>query len=72
MFIIYIKPNCTYSMKALKLIVKKRLSHKIITIQSEEQRNVIKRKHNFYTFPQIFYHSTFIGGYDNLRTYICN
>jgi glutaredoxin len=70
MFIIYIKPHCKYSNDAVKLVVRKKLSHQIILINNEKKQNQIKIKNNYFTFPQVFYNNTFIGGYDNLRAYV--
>lgn len=70
MFIIYIKPHCKYSINAVKLLVRNKLSHKIVLINNQETQHHIKIFHNFFTFPQIFYKNKFIGGYDDLQIYI--
>ena len=73
-YVIYYLENCSFSKKALNLLIKYKLPYFIIYV-SQENKNYYKNKLNKQTFPQIYYNNcnnnnniTYeIGGCDNLE-----
>lgn len=55
MFILYLKPGCPYCKESMELVKKYNLKYKFITENYEDKREILKKKHNMNTFPQIFY-----------------
>lgn len=62
---VYYKPDCPYCKSAVDIMEQKKLKHKIHMLETENERQEMKKKHNFNTFPQIFYNGKFIGGKDD-------
>lgn len=62
---IYYKPGCPYCKSAVEIMKQKNLKYKIHMLNTESERQQIKKKHGFNTFPQIFYNGKFIGGKDD-------
>tara|TARA_B100001175_G_C19157166_1_gene471052 strand:+ start:113 stop:454 length:342 start_codon:yes stop_codon:yes gene_type:complete len=71
MFKIFLKPECPYCAKTVSLLKKYKLKYEKYTEPNPEKREILKKKHNMNTFPQIFYISnnqnTLIGGNDELK-----
>ena len=71
MFKIFLKPGCPYCAETISLLKKYKLKYKEHTEPNPEKREILKKKHNMNTFPQIFYISnnknTLIGGNDELK-----
>ena len=62
MIVVYLKPGCPYCANTLRIIEENNIKTKKITLETEEQREEIKKKHNYFTFPQIFIEEKLIGG----------
>lgn len=74
-FVVYYKPYCPYSERAVELLKSKNLKHRVIKADSPDLISKFKRQNKMDTFPQIFYHSssgndTFIGGFDELEQFL--
>ena len=71
MFKIFLKPGCPYCAETVSLLKKYKLKYKEHTEPNPEKREILKKKHNMNTFPQIFYISNkkniLIGGNDQLK-----
>ena len=60
MFKIYVKPGCPYCAHAIHTVKTRKIEHKVIELKTETRRLEVKKKHNYQTFPQIFFKTTFI------------
>lgn len=74
-YIVYFRPSCPYSRKAIELLQKTSRSHPDITLKlmSVDRKTLIdtlEKANIFYhrTVPAIFENGRFIGGYDQLVT----
>ena len=71
MFKVFLKPGCPYCAETISLFKKYNLKYKSHTEPDPEKREILKKKNNMNTFPQIFYISNKksipIGGNDNLK-----
>ena len=71
MFKVFLKPGCPYCAETISLFKKYNLKYKSHTKHEHEKREILKKKNNMNTFPQIFYISNKksipIGGNDNLK-----
>tara|TARA_Y100001968_G_C19322460_1_gene700006 strand:+ start:153 stop:746 length:594 start_codon:yes stop_codon:yes gene_type:complete len=63
---IYLLHNCPWSKRALNLLSKYNIKHKIHYITNDDQFYKIYKLTSVKTFPQCFFNSKFIGGYDSL------
>jgi glutaredoxin len=70
MFSLYVKPGCPYCADAIETVISKNIAHKVIELKTEKRREDIKKKHNYSTFPQIFFKKTFIGGNDEFQAIV--
>ena len=70
MFKIYVKPGCPYCQETINTVTIRNISHKIISLKTEKRREEIKNKHNYSTFPQVFFKSAFIGGNSEFQAII--
>tara|TARA_B100000963_G_C22613647_1_gene666163 strand:- start:185 stop:556 length:372 start_codon:yes stop_codon:yes gene_type:complete len=70
MFKIYVKPGCPYCAHAIHTVKTRKIEHKVIELKTEKRRLEVKKKHNYQTFPQIFFKTTFIGGNDEFQSII--
>ena len=71
MFKIFLKPGCPYCAETVSLLKKYKLKYKEHTESDPEKREILKKKNNMNTFPQIFYISNnkniLIGGNNELK-----
>lgn len=67
---LYLKPGCPYCANTIRVVESKNIKHKKIILETEEDRNKIKKKHNYQTFPQVFFNGRFIGGDDDFTSII--
>tara|TARA_B110000114_G_C15021734_1_gene369168 strand:+ start:828 stop:1169 length:342 start_codon:yes stop_codon:yes gene_type:complete len=71
MFKIFLKPGCPYCAETVSLLKKYKLKYKSHTEPDQDKRDILKKKNNMNTFPQIFYisnkKSIRIGGNDDLK-----
>jgi len=65
MITVYLKPGCPYCANTLRIINERNIKAKKITLETEEEREKIKKKNNYNTFPQIFVDNKLIGGNDD-------
>ena len=63
---LYLKPGCPYCANSISIVESKGIKHKKHILETEEEREIIKKKHKFNTFPQVLYNGNFIGGNDDL------
>lgn len=73
MFIIYTLKGCPYCNLVLTLMKENKFSYKNIIVKDKEKNN-IKKKHKYDTFPQVFYKykdtTKFLGGYEKTNAII--
>lgn len=74
-YIVYFRPSCPYSRKAIDLLQRAARSHpditlKIISVNSKTLVDILEKANIFHhrTVPAIFENGHFIGGYDQLVT----
>jgi glutaredoxin 3 len=67
-FIIYTLSYCQYCVAAKDLLQSKGLPFEEIV--SDSNKEDVKEKNSYSTFPQIFVDGELLGGYDNLTQYI--
>lgn len=71
MFKIFLKPGCPYCAETVSLLKKHNLKYNSHTEPDAHKRELLKKKNNMNTFPQIFYISNNkqipIGGNDELK-----
>ena len=71
MFVLYLKPGCPYCAESKELVLKYNLKYKFISVDDPNKRELLKKKNNMPTFPQIFYQINTkkykIGGNDDLK-----
>lgn len=70
MLTLYLKPGCPYCENTIKIVETKKIQHKKIILDTEEKRDEIKKKHNYNTFPQVFFKDKFIGGNNDFTSII--
>lgn len=67
----FIREGCPYSMKAQKLITDKFAKNNSLVIVSMDEKDDIKHKHGFSTYPHLWLHigssKHFFGGCDELE-----
>ena len=61
---------CPYGLKALDLLKRKGFAVEDRWLETREQTDTFKRKHDVQTTPQIFIGGERIGGHDDLRRYL--
>ena len=66
---IYTLQNCPWSKRSIRLLNRLEIPHNVIIVSSDEEFDLIKKRTNSSTFPQIFIDGFFIGGYDALIEY---
>lgn len=72
MITIYGKTNCSFCTKAKELVESRRYEHEYKDVQNIDLLNELKERApvEVKTVPQIFIGSTYIGGYNQLCTYL--
>lgn len=77
-YIIYVKGNCPFCVKAQELLQLKNLNHKVVSFNDNQQSllSEIKTAYNWPTVPMIFRREKndieFIGGYTDLEKFLDN
>lgn len=75
-YVIYYKPSCIFSMKAMELVKNKNVKHENINffeLSTKEKKNVLNKtkKYNknkeYLLYPKIFKNNIFIGGFSELQ-----
>lgn len=78
-WVIYGYSWCPYSKRAINLLKSKNIQYLFVDVNIHNLKKIHLKKlnnskkltlHN--TFPFIFHHQTFIGGYDDLKIYLSN
>ena len=72
MITIYGKTNCSFCTKAKELVESRRYKYEYKDVQNTDLLNELKERApvEVKTVPQIFIGSTYIGGYNQLTTYL--
>lgn len=72
--IIWTKDNCFYCMMAKDVLHKLSVPFEERNVSSSEwtKEQLLEAVPEFKTYPQIFLHGRYIGGFDELRSYIEN
>ncbi len=71
-YILFVKDECPFCVKAVQLLEKKSLDYKIVSFEPDQERLLqeIKSAHDWKTVPMVFYRNgsliKFIGGYTDL------
>lgn len=63
---IAVLPGCPYSARALRMLRTLGIPHRLVSVESLDQREEIERRSGRATLPQVFLDGTPIGGYDEL------
>ena len=77
-YILFIKEDCPFCIKAVDALEQKELPHSIVAFEEGQDSilNEIKEAYDWKTVPMIFYrnvdHIEFIGGYTDLVEYMGN
>ncbi len=63
---IYILSDCPWSKRAIRMLRTLQIPHNIMIIKNDNDFNLLKKRSNYTSFPQIFVDDEFIGGYSEL------
>tara|TARA_B100000965_G_C19590520_1_gene757767 strand:- start:1166 stop:1768 length:603 start_codon:yes stop_codon:yes gene_type:complete len=63
---IYIIPDCPWSSRAVRMLRTLQVPHHIKVIENDNDYNLLYKKSNYSSFPQVFINGKFIGGYSEL------
>tara|TARA_Y100001968_G_scaffold329441_1_gene378784 strand:- start:338 stop:946 length:609 start_codon:yes stop_codon:yes gene_type:complete len=66
---VYTLQNCPWSKRSIRLLTRLEIPHKVSIVSSDEEFDLINKRTNSSTFPQIFIDGLFLGGYDALIEY---
>ncbi|WP_320676708.1 PCC domain-containing protein [Prochlorococcus sp. MIT 1300] len=65
-FEIAVLPGCPWSARALRMLKTLQVPYKVLNIDDDKSFEMIKKRSDLSTFPQIFIDGKLIGGYDAL------
>ncbi len=63
---IYTLPECPWSSRAIRMLRALQVTHQIKVIKNDQDFNLLYKRTNYSSFPQIFINGNFIGGYSEL------
>ena len=73
LFKVYSKQNCTYCEQAKNLLQKLELPFQVLSLENKEwDKDTLEKSLNttIRTVPQITYGNTYIGGFNDLQTFV--